>query len=347
MILFVVDQVAGAEYIFPLLHKWRETAYSEWKVVCSPISASFLTRHLIDCTVLANPTIEEVKKIVDQSSPAKAVLSSSGGSLLEEIFLLELKKRRIPSFMFIDCWVNYSKRYERKNSQGEVFKFYPDKILTIDQKAKDEMIVDDIPEELIKVIGQPYFEYCLSAVNDRVLVKDGESLLLLTQPLSRYYEQRLGYDEKIFVKVCLNVWKELNKDWAKLSIVVHPAEDCEWYLKIISQYSPSIKILRGDYCDLKAYSLVVGMFSSMMIQSLLAGVNTVSLQPGARGEDMSFLSRHGYIRRFTTSEDFYNFLKDYADCAGGDLNMVNKLKSSLKGSCERFEGFLLNHCMED
>ncbi len=331
MILFVVDQVAGAEYILPLLCKWSEESYNEWKVVCSPVAASFLGRYEIDCVILNTPTIENVQEIIDQCKPKIAVLSSSSDSLLEEFFLLELKQRSIPSCKFIDTWVNYSKRFEKS---------YPDKILTIDQKAKDEMIAENIPEELIEIVGQPYFEFCMSLGDAKTSKTIEDSVLLITQPVSRYYGVGLGYDEKSFVSTCLDSWQDLNRDFSKLNILVHPTEECRWYQETALKYSADIRILRGDVCDVRAYSLVVGMFSSVMVQSFLAGVSTVSLQPGADGEDMSFLSRHGYVQRFTTRGDFYNYLNDFSDCRDRDLSGVSDLQSSLKGSCMRLENFI-------
>jgi hypothetical protein len=267
MILFVVDQVAGAEYIFPLLRKWSGESYNEWMVVCSPLSAAFLGRYEIDCVVLNSPTAEAVRTIIDQSKPNMAILSSSSGSLLEDLFLQELKRRSLLACKFIDTWVNYSRRFERGAGKGEIHNTYPDKILTIDQKAKDEMIAENIPAELIEIVGQPYFEFCMSSgdANTSRVVED--SALLITQPVSRYYGAGLGYDEKSFVNVCLDSWRDLNSDFSKLNILVHPAEDCRWYQEAALKYSSDIRILSGGSCDVRAYSLVVGMFSSVMIQS--------------------------------------------------------------------------------
>lgn len=342
MILFVVDQVAGAEYIFPLLDKWKRQGDQEWKVIASSVSANLLRKRSIDCEEIDSVTSSVVENIFSKVRPNKVVLSSTGGSQLEELFLFRAKEKGIPSISFIDTWVNYAKRFEYTSSQNERNRFYPEMIFTIDEKAKNEMIAEDIPEELIKVVGQPFYEYCLSSAEGKRQIPVKESVLFLTQPVSRYYDARLGYDEKSFIKSSLDIWERLNRDWSKLYILVHPAEDMESYRELIIPYSSNICILRGDECDLRAYSLVVGMFSSMMIQSILAGINTVSFQPGACGKDLNFFSRHGYMRRFTTVDDFYQFLRNYAGSIDRDLNMENELKKILKNSCLRFERCILD-----
>jgi hypothetical protein len=68
----------------------------------------------------------------------------------------------------------------------------------------------------------------------------------------------------------------------------------------------------------------------------------VSLQPDATGEALGFVSRHGYVKRFTTRGDFCNYLNDFSSCRDRDLTVVSDLQSSLKGSCARLENFIFN-----
>lgn len=347
MIIFVVDQVAGAEYVFPLLNKWLRDNYKEWTVIASSVSSSFLKQRSIPSVELILPSFNAVSDVIEEFKPAKAILSSSGNSLLEGLFLLKLKERKIPTYSFIDYWGNYSKRFQHNNDQMHFNQLYPDGILTIDKQAKEEMIIEKIPENIIKVIGQPYFEYCLESIKNSIKAKGEGLILLVTQPVSYYFEKRLGYDEKGFLNVFLDVWRSLEKDWSKINIVVHPAENCETYKSLTSKYSPDITILRGNDCHLRDYSLVVGMFSSLMIQSVLAGINTISLQPGACGADMNFLSRYGYIERLTSGNSLHLFLMNYPIFPERKSKDVEGLKSSLKGSCKRFEKIILNDFVED
>jgi len=342
MILFVVDQIAGAEYIYPLLCRWRERGFVDWRVVCSAVSARFFEKRSIDYLELSNPETSDVERLLDEYHPSNAVLSSSGASLLEEYFLNELRKRGVPSCQFIDNWVNYAVRYEKKNSEGEIHRVYPDRILTLDDKAKEEMISANIPSDIIEIVGQPYFEHCMCSPENGV-VKVFDSTLLVTQPISRHYGRSLGYDEKLFVSACLETWKRLNNDWSKMNVLVHPSEDIESYAELVSDYTDEVKLLRMSECNLRRYSLVIGMFSSMMIQSVLAGIDTVSFQPGACGDDMSFLSRYGYINRIVTQDGLYDYLSNYVGSDAADFDKYDELRSSLKGSCDRFENAIMSH----
>ena len=194
MILFVVDQIAGAEYIYPLLCRWNDRAFVDWVVVSSSVSAKYLRERSIDCLELPNFEATDVGRILDEHHPVRAVLSSSGDSAMEDCFLVELKKRAVPSCQFIDNWVNYAVRYEKKNSKGEIFRVYPDEILTIDDRAKKDMVDVNIPSDIIKIVGQPYFEHCLRSRTVEATRVPGLTLLV-TQPVSRHYGRSLGYDE--------------------------------------------------------------------------------------------------------------------------------------------------------
>jgi hypothetical protein len=345
MILFAVDQVAGAEYIFPLLEKWRkDEPQLKWKVYASPVSSAFLKKKEIPHEELPSVSTELVEAILNQNQFTRALLSTSQGSVLEREFLKALKSRKIPAFQLVDNWVNFRKRFEHS---GEPSPIYPDRILTLDEAAKDTMIQEGIPSHLIEIVGQPYFEYQSKIYRTHPITTQARGTLLVTQPVSRFYEKRLGYDELSFTEAVLEAWKNLRWDWRDLALIVHPAENKEAYRNLLGRYSSEIAWISSENLNLKRdYALVLGMFSSLMVQSVMAGVPCASVQIGGVGEDLCFLSRNHYIPKLTTPQELEDFLRNSKKEPGKPTSASERFVKTFDGSCLRLEKLLLNQISE-
>lgn len=341
MILFVVDQIAGAEYIYPLLLNWQQRGKKDWVVCASPVAASFFHSHNIPHNVIYQVNSNNIDELIERISPWRALLSASVDSLLEQTFIRALKKRKILCYQFIDLWVNYSRRFQVIDGK-QSYCLYPDKVLTLDEYAAQAMVEEGIPENLIEIIGQPYFEYQHANLKTSVRPKLPNLTLLITQPVSRYYGKQLGYDEEGFIRACLSNWQALEQDWRLLHVIVHPAEDKETYEKILKDYSEEIQIVVKEDFNLRNYSLVLGMFSSLMVQSLMAGIPTASVQPGGTDQDQCFLSKCNYIPRLTKLDELYEFLKSFY-FNNKSNRAANLFARSFAGSCQRLEALLLNN----
>ena len=342
MILFVTDQIAGAEYIVPLLKKWKSEGRVDWKVLSSAQSSICLTQSEISHVVLQGCTEAEAGKWIDQLLPDGALLSTSVDSLLEGIFRKELQSRQIPCAQLIDNWVNFSRRFQSVETEGKQILNFPDWILTLDVIAKERMVDEGLPEEKIKIIGQPYWEECIRKFRAMPPKSEPGLALMVTQPISRFYGKDLGYDEVDFVQCCLESWESLGYDLRRLHILVHPAESSHAYAELHKKNSGNITIIQNSEVRLTQYSLIVGMFSALLTQGLIAGVPTVSLQPGAIGKDQCFLSEIGLIQRFCSSQHFINYLREEWPFIGDISYQSDRIEKIVEGSLARLEDFLLN-----
>ena len=279
----------------------------------------------------------EIDAAITSAQPDLALLSASANSALEQTMRRRLREQRIPCAQFIDTWVNYTLRF--RTETGEID--FPDKILTLDGNARRDMILEGIPENLICTIGQPYFEACLRSMSGRRnhgLHKKG--VLLVTQPVSVHVGKEYGYDEEDFVSGCLEAWKQAGLPWGKLNIVIHPAENPAAYHSLLEQYSRDISIVKNSTLDILEHDLVVGMYSSLLIQAFLADVPVVSFQPGALS-DMCHLSKEGHIRRYTQIDGLSAIFDNvFASEPAHSTNFSSPLISQLIGSCDRLERFL-------
>ncbi len=342
MILFVTDQIAGAEYLAPLLRKWKSEGRFDWKVLSSAQSSICLTRSGISHVVLQSCDEATAGEWIEKLMPDSALLSTSVDSFLEGMFVRELQRRQIPCAQLIDNWLNYSRRFQAIETDGTQTLNLPDWILTLDAIAKQRMVTEGLPEEKIKIIGQPHWEESLREFRDRHPKSDSGLALMVTQPISHFYGKGLGYDELDFVQCSLESWDSLGFDVSRLHFLVHPAESIHVYTERLKENGRKITLIQNPEVELAEYSLIVGMFSSILTQSLIVGVPTVSLQPGAVGEDRCFLSERGLIQRFCSSPQFVNFLREEWLFRGEISNQRDKIKEIVAGSLDRLEDFLMN-----
>lgn len=258
-------------------------------------------------------------------------MSATGESLIERSFLLNCRRRGLYTVQCIDNWLNYRARFVRAG-----ITLFPDRILTIDGRAAEAMIAEGIPAKLISIVGQPYVEY-RKAQESTHRGKDG--LLLITQPVSKYYDRVLGYDEGDFVIGAVEAAFRAGIRNDRIHINVHPAEQPSRYKDVLSRAfgaaGDTICVVHGDLV-LPAYQMVIGMFSSVLVQAVLNLVPTASFQPDATAEDQCFLSAAELIPRITSADHLETFLK-----APRLTKDVHELVSVIEGSCGRFEQIVL------
>ncbi len=332
MILFVCDQIAGAEYIFPLLLDFKKNQFTNWTVVSSEVSSRFLANRGFDSLTLKDPSSFDAESYLDRLQPELALISTSQNSLLERKFLQSLKKRGTHSYQFIDNWMNYSQRFTVHNEL-----LYPDGIFTLDTTAKEEMIRAGIPEQLIQIVGQPYLEYQLNTLSrSKEPHTNKNSVLLISQPVAQYYNKRLDYDEVSFVKTALQSCQTAGISEAKIKILLHPTQEPSVLQKLLPQERSDQMILKKFPDHLDKFGHVLGMFSLLMVQTSLVGIPTASLQPGGKGEDLCFLSKKGYIPKLTTVEETVTFLQ-----TDQNFNPPQALIDSIRGSLIRLKTLVL------
>jgi len=330
MILFVVEQVAGAEYILPLVKGPLREA--KWTILSSPVSSRLLASESVPHQTMEDCTLLEAEDMTTALQPRIALISASVGGTLEKSFVKVLKRHRIPCIQFIDMWVNYKKRFENIDATEMT---YPDLILTIDQEAKSAMEAEGIPGALIEIAGQPYFEFMMGkySIENRGHTP-GNRVLIVTQPIARYYGKTLGYNEVDFVELCLKSLHAAGIAWSLVDICVHPAEALEGYETISRSFSGGISVMRNATLCMSRYESVLGMFSSLLVHGVLAGLRVASVQPGTVRVDASPIAD---IARLRTEGELIEWIQT------GDVTASrssSKRFRSLRGSTEHVAGLL-------
>ena len=215
------------------------------------------------------------------------------------------KDEGIKTIAFIDHWTNYIERFTFKD---EIV--FADEIWVVNQTAKKEAIEAGIPQELIKVTSNPYYEKVSSFTpripkteffNKYQLDPNKQVVLFISDDIKRSFPKDekgdcvLGFDEFTVLKDVLIAFKELeNKiDWHNYQLVIklHPRSEPNKFDQLLKEFSPNeLDYSQIQNCDplfLNYFSdIILGMFSNMVIEAMLMGKKVLRVQIGQKGDDL-------------------------------------------------------------
>jgi hypothetical protein len=322
LILFVVNQIAGAEYLLPLLRNWKRK--KSYTIFATEASQDILKKNEIEFVPFsAAASANDVSTMLGKASFDHVVLSTSMSNSVELLFVEELRRRKIPTTQFIDTWSNYLERFTKTNGEKNS-QIYPDAILTMNEASKAEMRTAGINIE-VNVIGQPHLEATMA--NPLFGFDSSGPLLAASQPISQIYSKSLGYDQFDFAD-------GLNELSREICLLIHPSESIETYRL---KYSDRFSLMRLEDLKGSKYSGCIGMFSSVMVQAALLGIPTLSFQPKATDANKCGLSRLGFIQRVLDVADLENEISK--TLAIGQTS-CDAIKSEIVGSLRRLEDYL-------
>lgn len=226
----------------------------------------------------------------------------------------------VKSIGILDQWQNYELRFSGVDD-SERLAYMPDFIFVMDETAKREMIVDGIPEDRIIITGQPAFDRIKTeqkALNGKKIKKDlridedSIAVVFVAELLTNYFGDRLGYTEQTVLKFIGDTLNELCNKKIQLLIKLHPEnknDDFEWALNkwpmigtqiIDKAFSPQESIAAAD--------MVIGMTSVMLIESIIAGKPTVSLQLNSMVDSQLAATKAGAIPFIKDTEQGENII---------------------------------------
>ncbi len=330
MILFVSGQYAGAQYIHPLIKKWSIKNKIEWNIIATGASCKYWKEFNIKHTGISKISHNIASDYLDVLKPSIVITSTSINYDFEAIFIVEAKKKSIPTASFIDFWSNYLNRFKYG---GDLV--FPDNIFAIDHRSVIEMTTEGVPENLINTIGQPYLEEVQNNIVER-----GDKLLLASQPLKKYNYNKLGYDESDFWDICFQAINKTNIK--KVLCTYHPEE-----LQSNFKKEENRVILKGrGLQDIVDSHTVIGISSTQMMLGYLWGRKVASIQPKIFKKDLFPLSRWGLVPRLETVSELIEFLKkdNLFESFNSSKNFNKKTDEfRLNGSTDRLELFCLKY----
>ncbi len=338
VLLFSRDP-GGANTIIPLVKPLREKGYNAMLY-----GKDVALNRYADAGLPSSDIISEVNHVSPDAienflrtvHPDVVITGTSADDFTEKYLWQAAGRIGIPSMAIIDQWTNYGLRFsdflvseiseylKRKNHP-----YCPSVIVAMDDYSRIEMIHEGLPSEKIVVCGQPYFETIASFVpnpeelagcNQRNAIRDDDFVVVFaSEPIIKTCGDTAlsfwGYSERsIFSSLVRALHQNTRKSTGQRVVLVirpHPKESRDGLLDIVKQYpdlhwsidaetSPRVLIKRGD--------LVCGMSSMFLIESVIMGRPTMSIQIGLKRENPFILDRQGTLASILTEDDLYSQL---------------------------------------
>lgn len=236
------------------------------------------------------------------------IFSGTSQNDFEHLWRKVAINENIKVISFIDHWTSYIERFSFNN---EII--FGNEIWVIDDIAKNEAVLAGIPENLLIISGNPYYdkvkEFKPLIEKDFFYISNKLSstkskVLYISDYLSTNYNYNnegvceLGYDEySVFLDLlfCLNSYESSFTSKFQVIIKIHPKAPLNKFDLLLKKYNIKnldIIVLRDcDSLTLNYYSdYVVGMHSNMVIESFLLGKKLLRVQTGQLSQDLIKLS---------------------------------------------------------
>jgi len=238
-------------------------------------------------------TPKNIYKLLSSQQFDGLVTSTSAEDCTERLLWQAAKKLNIYHAAILDQWMNYSLRFLKFNENYQVKKKYnlneyilPQNIFVMDEHAKRSMIKEGIPNEFIKVTGQPYFEHFINQHKKPISHnRNNEKLtwLFASEPITSVYGKEKGLDlygyteQSILYAICYAI-NEIPNNTIELIIKPHPRDNTEVYSKICNQFN-FVSLISLDSAEAILQSdAVLGMSSTLLLEAALLNRPILSIQ---------------------------------------------------------------------
>ncbi|WP_244147725.1 hypothetical protein [Leptospira yanagawae] len=278
--VFVFSDPGGAKPILAYLK--LNNKLQNFKVL-SDRSYDFYSDFDIPVTIYAEG---DESKYADTFDADFLFTGTSVNSSIEVKFIKAFKKRKIKTYSFIDHYTRILPRYEWDGDY-----IFSDVICVVDEVAK-KMVRLEIPNVDILVSGNYFHEYIrnwIPVMSKRLFLHnlgytDSKKIILFApDPISRanhldrYGKSEYGFDEYTVFKNLLKALPIEAKSEYVVMIKMHPNQDKDTFLSLIKDSGMEIAI--GDDCHtltlLYYSSVIIGMFSNILIEGMILGANVI------------------------------------------------------------------------
>jgi hypothetical protein len=320
-ILFIVGQSAASSYLAPLWGRWLAGhCGADFRIALHPTARAGIGN--LSVLPLLEGIEDEVHLIAALGDwRPDLVVTSLSGKMVERSGYDLARRRGIPVWQFVDTWYDYALRLERTNGPGR----RPDRLLVIDDRAGREAIDEGIPRDIIVPVGNPAWENVAAEP-----AKDGDAVLFVSQPITRHWGNSLGYTEHDGWKMVCDAASQRPDLFPRLIFAPHPDEDAS-----AAGEGAAEKVESGSV-GVRIAGCVLGLYSSVMVDALLAGRKVISVQPNAGAADKCSLSRHGFIGRARSVTELVRLMEERKD-----TRPIGNLKAAVANSCIRLEKAML------
>ncbi|MCR8632377.1 hypothetical protein [Paenibacillus radicis (ex Xue et al. 2023)] len=244
--------------------------------------------------------IKLLNQKIEKNSLSLLVTGTSWGNDIELQAIELCKQSGIVTVAILDYWSSYYSRF-----QADERTIFPDYYIVMDDIAQSEAVNEEVPKNIIKVLGHPgldqFIKYYkgMSKKNDK---GDKRKILFLSQPISLVYGDMYGYTEHKVINDLISIMDILPH--YELAIKFHPKEDPT----LIKNYAFLEE--KGDLSDLiKNFDIIIGMATIGLLHAALMGKVVISYQPNILKPDGCITNKLGISSLINNYEKLHDVLK--------------------------------------
>jgi len=291
--LIVFSDPGGAKPCLALANKWL---LNHDILVCSDREFSFFEcfrMKVIKCLT------DHADTVIKEFAPDSIYTGTSYSSDLELAFIAKGRERGIPTSAFVDHYTQFRSRFVLGDDL-----IFPDEINVLDEKAYKLAVGAGLPQDRIHITGNPYHDYLrrwtTSVSRSDLWIKlgfvdsPGPVLLFTPDPLSNVGGiDKFGSDERLILRYLMDSLEEIGVP-VQLVIKAHPNQNIEYLGSELDNRNKKNGIrcfIVGPEIDsalnelIVRSDLVIGMFSSLIVEAEILGIPTLRLLCGLSIED--------------------------------------------------------------
>ena len=343
-ILVVSADPGGANNLVPVLKELEDDAavsieifaYSQAVNIYS--NAGFIVNDINSLSI-------DIGQLINEISPDLLLTSTSVDEINWELKFIEFANlNNIKSISLLDFWSNYRMRFEK--TDGELV--LPTRIAVMDESSKMDMLKQGFDVGQISIVGHPGYEAlfdkydmfdCRPNLGDDNVLR----IMFVSQPIAAFYSLSksnklyLGFNEKTVFNDLLRLSGSLlleTYNRVELNILLHPKQQDEIDLSAISSIeNVTIKQIENEvrYQKLQDMDIVIGMYSSFLLEAYFLGAVTLSYQPERR----HIAYERSPLSEFDVVTDYNQLSTRLQNLSSRSVNLVgNQFKGSTKKMIE-------------
>lgn len=300
-------EAGGAAALIPVLQ--RATGKFHSKVFAKDYALSAFRHSGLEPHELTQVSESEMRRILNEMGKPDVLLTSA--TSLPQLDMTEkhlwnwARREGIPSVAVLDQWQNYALRFSGTRPR-EHLAYLPDWVTAMDQYGKNGLTEAGIPAERVVITGQPAFDR-LAHLRDTFTAKERTSIrkhlgvqskailiCFVCECFSRDFADQLGYTEhtvlKDLIQICSRLASRGSVPW-HLAIKLHPQNELSEFEHLKNwdrKTQLTVTVHSTEQAPLPmvmASDVVIGMTSTLLLESILLGRPTMSFQPNAKKRD--------------------------------------------------------------
>lgn len=284
-LIFAAGDVGGARALAPVAHLAASSGHQTWFVQHGAIAQDYADQDVAWNWI----SLDKPQSLLSKFDFEMVVFASSVKDSMALELALSAQAHGLPTAHVLDNWSNYAERLIHQNGQ----RLSPDVYAVMDDLAYQSALCEGVEPDSLVITGAPALAHITAQVPNPaggiIFVSEPVSLDQGRDPACSSFR---GYTEDQVLALLLEVLQPWGKQ-INLQVFPHPREDPVRLVHVIETQGDCVPcaVLTADEkpAALANARAITGMSSILLYESWLAGLPTLSLQPGLRLPHLRYL----------------------------------------------------------